>query len=418
MYPCAHRLFLSRVLPREQTDTAATSAPRILYYGGCWPTNIGNAFIDIGAMALLQAAVPGASIHIASEGPRWFFASWRQPEPRRFGPFSWRPSDSLRPGPDKAFDLAEHTVCDLVVFSGMAMCEEFVRVNGPAILALRQRGAPVLLLGTGGALYTAQEKAAFAAFLQKVRPVAFVSRDQTSYDAYHEYVTNSFSGIDCGFFVSLGYRPPPLDLPPFVALNFDTTPEPQLPLDGYRVIRTHHSCWGPVSRELASIADTLVSDLPQDYLATYAHAACVYSDRVHACVAALSYGRKAQLFHPTPRGGLFDAIGAATIREKPIALAPDYLEAKRRQQIDLVAGLVSTTLGIAAVTTSSATPSVTCTPCGNTCGSLGPPRRLCPLPNGASSGWYSTRPTTAASVFTQRLRLVTLRSPDTSSRRY
>ena len=39
----------------------------ILYYGAGWPTNIGNAFIDLGAMACLKEAFPEANIAFASE---------------------------------------------------------------------------------------------------------------------------------------------------------------------------------------------------------------------------------------------------------------------------------------------------------------------------------------------------------------
>jgi hypothetical protein len=290
-----------------------------LYYGGGWSTNIGNAFIDLGALALLEAAVRGARVYFASEMPRWFFTVDDQ---------------------GGAIDVASVCKCDLAVFSGMAMCEEFLRVNGPTILALRRRGIPVMLLGTGGQEYDEAERRLFSGFLKQVDPVLFVSRDRASYEAFSPVVERSIDGIDCGFFVSVAYRPPPVDLPPFVVLNFDSTEVPELDLGERHVLHTHHSSWGPVPDRHKRHGNTLISDLPQDYLTLYASAECVYSDRVHACVAALSYGRSAQLFHPTPRGGLFDAVGAGDIRARPVALPQADLNEKRDRQVRAVSAAI------------------------------------------------------------------------------
>lgn len=327
-------------MTNSHSGNQTAAKPVILYYGGCWPTNIGNAFIDIGAQALLRHAVPEATVLIASEAPRWFFSNPKAQVRRTLMSKRRGPT----PAAENALDIAEHVVCDLVVFSGMAMCDEFVRVNGPTIRALRRRGIPIFLMGTGGDHYTPEEKASFGAFLEDVQPVAFISRDRESFQTYRDFVSNSHGGIDCGFFVALGYDPPKLDLEPYVVMNFDTTTEPDIAVSGLRVIRTNHCCWGPVPEAVAAVEDMLVSDLPEDYLALYAQAACTYSDRVHACVATLAYGGKARLFHSTPRGGLFEAVGAEGIRSAPVTVAPDVLKEKRQQQIALVREIVQAAL--------------------------------------------------------------------------
>jgi hypothetical protein len=222
----------------------------------------------------------------------------------------------------------------------MSHCEEFVRVNGPTILKLRERGVPVLLLGTGARLYTPEEKKMFSAFLERVQPVAVIARDRETYEAYADTVERTVAGIDCGFFVSMAYGPVAVDLPPFVVANFDAGEVPNIDSGGREIIYTHHDCWGPIAEERKTKPNTLISDLPYDYLTLYANAECVYSDRVHACVAALSYGRKAQLFHSTPRGGLFAAMGAGDIRQTPVQLDPELFQAKRAEQIRVTAGLI------------------------------------------------------------------------------
>lgn len=145
-------------------------------------------------------------------------------------------------------------------------------------------------------------------------------------------------------FLSRAYQPFPLDLPRYAALNFDTTPEPRLDLKGLKIIRTHHSCFGLTPPEYAEHPDTLISDIPFDYLTLYAQAEEVHSDRVHACVAALSYGRSAQLYHPTPRGA-DEPIGAAGIRDRVTKLDMPAFDKRRDQQVELVRQILSNHFG-------------------------------------------------------------------------
>ena len=101
-------------------------------------------------------------------------------------------------------------------------------------------------------------------------------------------------------------------------------------------------CWPVLREEFARKTCTLVSDIPHDYLALYANAEEVHSDRVHACVAALAYGRKARLYHPTLRGSLFEAAGAARIREELVQLDLQALAQKKKAQIEFVRRVVQT----------------------------------------------------------------------------
>lgn len=306
-----------------------------MYYGAGWPTNIGNAFIDLGAMAVLHTAAPNARIAFASEMPRWFFEHGAKQPPRlRF----WRGVE--RRTMENALDVAAVTQCDLVVVAGMAMCEEFVRVNGPSLLALAKRGVSVLLLGTGALMYSAQERSLFGAFLRQVDPIGFVSRDDRSHEMFSGFVDRAHPGIDCAFFVSEAYQPLPLVLSPYVVATFDSMLEPALDLKGRQLLRAHHDCWGPPRGEYLREGNTLVSDIPYDYLALYASAEEVHSDRVHACVAALAYGRRARFYHPTPRGSLFAAVGALEIADRPVELDRQVLGEKKGAQVEFVRELL------------------------------------------------------------------------------
>lgn len=91
------------------------------------------------------------------------------------------------------------------------------------------------------------------------------------------------------------------------------------------IIRTHHSCWPiwqhgvvdlGIPNDYFNMSNTLISDIPDDYLNLYAKAKAIYSSRVHACVAAFSFGNPAMLFSQTLRSCLLDKVGADTIKEK------------------------------------------------------------------------------------------------------
>ena len=309
------------------------SQKKILYYGAGWPTNIGNAFIDLGAMAALKRAFPQAKIGFASEMPRWFFG-YRN---RAQGGITSRHDF---PGMDRAMDIGALVECDLVVFSGMAMCEEFVAVNGPTLMEIRRRGIPVILMGTGGCVYDDGEKRIFGDFLRRLEPVGFISRDDVSFETYRSAVKRAYKGVDCGFFLREAFEPFSLSLPPYVVANFDTMEEPSLPTHGRLLIRSHHNCWAaPESHYCRS--HTLISDIPQDYLTLYANAEEVHTDRVHACVATLSYGRKARFYRATPRGSLFSVLGVEDMRNRPVCIDLDLLERKKQQQVEIVRELAA-----------------------------------------------------------------------------
>lgn len=310
---------------------------RILYYGAGWPSNIGNAFIDLGAMAVLRSAVPNSQIAFASEMPRWFFGPGIQKsQPKRFRRLRlWKSAEQARKPStmDHALDMASVTQCDIVVFSGMAMCEEFIKVAGPSVLELTTLGVGVLLLGTGALTYSRDERMLFGDFLQKVNPIGFVSRDDQSYEMFESFASQAHKGIDCAFFVQEAYSPFPLLLPPYIVSTFDSMPEPELILNGRKLIRAHHDCLGPSLMNYTNTESTLISDIPYDYLALYSNAEEVHSDRVHACITALAYGRKARLYHPTPRGSLFDAVGSTGIRDELVQLDMPSLAKKKEKQV-------------------------------------------------------------------------------------
>ena len=288
---------------------------RILYYGGCWPTNIGNAFIDLGATHLLRAAFPDAEVHMASEFPKWFFGQSKAGE--------------------RAVSLADWIDCEVLAVAGMTCCADFVRTEGPVLLRAAARGAAVVFLGCGQDSYSAGESRLFADFLRELRPAAFISRDSETFARLPGCAPKSLDGIDCGFFLPEAFKPARVNRGDFAVLAFDSGPEPDLD-PGMPVVRAHHDAWERKGRRPGREPDVLVSDLPGDYLNLYANCAQLHSDRVHACVAALAYGRRARFLGTTERARLFERVGAADVAGRLVSLDLARLGELKARQVEFV----------------------------------------------------------------------------------
>lgn len=299
----------------------------VTYLGGAWPTNIGNAFIDLGSMHSLRTANPNVSINFASELPSWLL---------------------YQAGEDfhNTFNLARFMNSEYIVISGMALCDEFITLYGPTISHLKKMNTKFIINGGGGANYSEKEVSNFRDFLKENPPYAFISRDERSFEYYSDLAEHAYNGIDCGFFVSDYFSFTKLDLPEFVIFNFDVTrfnkivhsirnrsffknkkirvPE----ITDKMIINTHHSMWNIPGEHLRS-PNTFISDIPEDYMNLYANTQATYSDRVHACIVTLAFNKPAMLFSQTPRAYLFERIGAENIKEQLIY--PDYARIKEEK---------------------------------------------------------------------------------------
>lgn len=301
---------------------------RILYYGGLWPTNIGNAFIDVGTLYLLKQSCPQAIIHIASRFSR-FYAQHRSERRLRLLRNEWRP-----------LDIAEHAKVDFVVVAGNVTHTDFIKVEGPAIRSLVKRGAKFVIIGGGCSTYTRHEVDAFKKFMRSIQTYVFVSRDQTSYDALKDAAQVSHPGIDSAFFVSDAIVPIPLNLQDYVVCIFDNQElENKLDFGDKIVVRARHYSFGVREQFKRKLDDTLISDLPYDYISLYAGAEAVHSDRVHACVVALAFGRKARLYSSTPRARLFNEVGAGNITIRLVEAEQELLMKRKEEELKFLSSI-------------------------------------------------------------------------------
>ena len=315
---------------------------QIVHNGGGWILNIGNAFIDLGSMHSLKQASDDVDIHLSSVFGRWMSHHIESGISNRL----------LNRYPDvqNAYDIRRSFDADYVIQAGACLSEHWFKTYGQSLVNGKEGGADIIIYGAGASENNYSEEAITKTrdWLKQLEPYAFISRDQQSYEAFADIAEHSYNGIDCGFFVADAFDPAPFDEDEYVAVNFDKKPEPEINTVDKKIARTHHSFlfnfalhkYPKMIKEYYGQENTLVSDVPDDYLNVYANAESTVSDRVHACVATYAFGNPARLVHETKRASLFERIGIDSISEEFVEPDLDRLQEEKKEQIDFMSEIL------------------------------------------------------------------------------
>lgn len=342
---------------------------RVALVGGFWAQNIGNAFFNIGGMRILKEVFNDYSVEFIQDQPGYWTFNFRR-------------------NPIKDIGLLKHLETDYIVLQGPVLSKTFRKLWPETLRSLKKKGTKIVLLSVGLFKYTDEEIAIARKMLKEFPPFIICTRDHKTYEALADCCERSYSGIDSAFFVSDVYKPFPLDISPYVAINFDRQPEPRLQLhnnsiksscfDGqfefggqywyykspqfqktlaikgkiasyigaffdfrslpsrigsYTVVRPEHRFAPHIGWKIYRHGNAMVADEPFTYFTVYGGCSLTLSDRVHACVATLSYGNPAMLFSPSPRTYLFDRLGLSEIRNKPVKLESKVLEMEKKNEI-------------------------------------------------------------------------------------
>jgi hypothetical protein len=121
----------------------------------------------------------------------------------------------------------------------------------------------------------------------------------------------------------------------YVGSFLDRRPLPA-EVEGWKIIRPEHRANPHVPWKIYKGPNAIVSDEPYTYLTLYANTVGTLSDRVHACVATLAYGKPAMLFSLSARSALFDRLGLSEIRERPTTLSPDKLRREKEGVLEFL----------------------------------------------------------------------------------
>lgn len=305
---------------------------RILYYNNCWFTNVGEAFIDIGAMELLRQAVPGVRIANISDMSSYYVKNIPQREIIR--PIRYF-MDRLRYIPEHSiYSAARDFEADVVVVAGMLATREFLEAGSCAMIReLAERGVRVVLIGVGGLEYSEDEYAAFREFVHDVDVAGMISRDPQTWETYQNDVPFCFPGIDCAFWVSDAFDPRGFARNEYDIVSFCRSKEPTIFQNWPRdIIRPYHFQYGVNLSHLRK--DMLISDSPSDYLTVYANAHEVHTDLVHGTIASLAYGIPVKYYHDSPRSQVLQAFDELTTdNEGFMQISELHLEQKKSQML-------------------------------------------------------------------------------------
>lgn len=340
--------------------------PRIGVLTGYWSTNIGNAFFQLGAVYALQQAYPSAHVFPIGDQPGY-----------------WKTSLG---NPPNALDYAKHLELDALVILGPYVRPEMNTIVSNLIRTQHAKGAKIIVLAAGMMQYDQGTIELSRLLMSECPPHIFTTRDTETYEALGDLAKFAFDGVDVATFVSDLFPKVPTDIEPYIALNFDQIPEPIIStaslggrvdrsfehdektwsirqpkkrtelcykhktyifldsllglntgperIDGKLVVRTDHRYNPFLMKKNYRASNSYSGDVPYSYLNIYANADLTISNRVHACVATVSYGNPAMLFTHSPRAYLLKRLGLDRIKNEPQRVDLAYLSDEKTKLIE------------------------------------------------------------------------------------
>lgn len=269
---------------------------RILYNNNCWFINVGEAFIDIGCMHLIRKIFRNAQLVNVSNMNRLYIDSIckREGIPNPY-------SDE-----EKMFRMFDYYNGEYFIFAGMYASDTFLNAYvSKGIAKLSKKGVKIIILGLGQEKYTEKETDNFKRYLDEIKPMVIMTRDKITYDHFQDCCP-IVDGIDCAFWINEVYDPRNAFNQEYNVITYNRSKEPEELKDVPNVVHAYHMNYGASSRSFKY--KFFMSDTPYDYLTLYANAHRVYTDLVHATIAALQYERRVQFCRVDNRGFAIDAL--------------------------------------------------------------------------------------------------------------
>lgn len=344
---------------------------KVAYIGGCWSTNIGNAFFNLGADYVLKQIFEPENVHMVADQSA-------------FAPL-WKASKGNIPW---AINYWKHLNVDYVVLLGPILGKNFLPIWKDTLDALKQRGIKYMILSAGMMKYDDEIIAETKEYFKDNPPFLITTRDRTMYETFRDCVPYIYDGVCFAFFVPDYYKPLTTDLGKTIAINFDKIDEPYIYMDDpqkdckvefdfeghhfgmqfkrlskiglrtdrftdalvylasplprgkrpeklgeYTLIRPDHRYNPLFIRKVFRYPNSFCADIPHTYANIYANASLTISDRVHACALTLAYGNSAYLFAKTGRSELLTRVGADGLYDHPVKIDMDYLKSEKQKLI-------------------------------------------------------------------------------------
>jgi len=347
-----------------------------------WSPNIGNAFFALGIKYMIEQAVPNAQVILFSDQAAYL---------------NMFPGRNYRSEPRNSLRYLDHIRPDYIVLSGSVLTKQFPKIWKTTLEVLHKSGVTVLLISVGGYDYDQEEISRCRKLLEKYPPYVFISRDRETYRNFRDLASYSYDGIDGACFIPEIFKPIKTDLSPYIVLNFDKTPEPwiyiydkplhvhvssknlsyrfefkneywevQFPrirliasrilgkrtgfalgllglygtsqerVGRYIVIRTDHQLNPVMIRRIFRGPNAYAGDIPYTYCNIYAQSELTLTDRVHAALVTMTYGKPAMLFSNTRRALVIERLGGESVTWKPTYLDLEVLKKEKGSMIEFL----------------------------------------------------------------------------------
>lgn len=303
---------------------------KIAYVGGYWATNIGNSFYDLGIISLLTKIYGKDNVYFVNDISAWV----------------WNVKND--------YQYLEYLDVDLVLFGGPILNAYLYKYQG-LFDKLSNRNINFGFISAGASKYTLDERDETLQLLNRFRKnISYIcTRDTETYLLYEKSGFNVFNGLCGSMFLNDAVNPASLTISPFVTYSFSYFNEPHLTLIGdgivvhkpnifnrdkmlgdYKVVRTSHATFSRHKYAIYNRDNMFYSDIPYGYLSIYKNSSIVFSDRVHACAAALVFGAKVMFIRRSRRSKdgrskLFDRINLSDIYNQPTSLDMNLLLAEK-----------------------------------------------------------------------------------------
>jgi hypothetical protein len=344
----------------------------IVYLGGFWSTNIGNAFYNLGILYALESAFANANILFLGDHPGWFWKNRKK----------YRNSEVL----------IDDIECDYMIISGPLFCSRVRQMWTKSLQRIRAKGTKIVLMSAGSLEYTKEEYNQCKIFLKEIKPYLIMTRDNDTYiimtrdndtyRAYGEFAEYSYDGICFAFFCSDYLSDSPKIESEDIIFCFDkghdydviekcgsdiinllnqgnwfSKIKPSIlkrsykaskisQYNKYRIVRPYHESNPPLFRKKFKSnllgykefnrPNCYIADIPEGYLYLYRNAKMTIAERVHSCVPAIAFGNYAWLISKTKRSRLFSRIGLDQITARPVRGDMDKLVEEKKKIIQFI----------------------------------------------------------------------------------
>ena len=321
---------------------------RIAVENSTW-NNIGDAFYQTALQTMVTRAFPDDEV-FAFDGPI----------SRAFRPRGFKAN---------AYDVRPAVDADHFIFSGPILGSNFPDLYGPLIQAIVESGRTYSLLSVH-AYSEAAELDRLRDFLKAFPPRAVETRDRVTFEKIRGLADCQKDGVCFAFFVRCIPGVPAYSADErYICLSFHSAPEPRIrfgnpdagffdagidlagdgppllpwkfgrhldfaarrpkALAGRKLVRPVHSFY-PSPHLTFSRPNSYISYNPANFLSIYRNCEGVITDRVHAGVAALSFGKPALVSRLDGRYALFEKVplerNGDVVRLAPAALDDIFAE--------------------------------------------------------------------------------------------